>query len=436
MENINSCKDIHWSTIETNVFRLQLRIYKAAVNQEFEKMNKIQKLLIFSKSAKYLSVKRVIQNNDDRSNYILRTSKFKPCDNKHPIAISTIEDRSKQILIYFALSPQWEVEFQAENSIFRPCKSKLEAIQYIFLGISRNPKWVLSAEILKSFNQINYEYLLEKYNTFPELSQKIRVCLKSGILDRDKYIFSELNTPLSCLLLNIVFHELGKCIEAYIKNINGHCPYFTFVHYTTDFVIFYNDKKVLKNLNKVILEFLEPIGLELNSKKTKITHTLSPGFIFLGFNIFQRTKWVKVQKVVKKRNSNLQFITRIVPSKDSLKKHKLQIREIIRRYRGASQERLIQKLNPVIRNWALAKRTQMSSKTFQSLDQFMFLHLWKWGKSRHPMMSNYKLKKKYWHNVGTKNWVFGVETNSEIILQLHSKIPIKFIGLSDQKEVF
>jgi RNA-directed DNA polymerase len=170
----------------------------------------------------------------------------------------------------------------------------------------------------------------------------------------------------------------------------------------------------------------------------RIIHTLSPGFTFFRFDIFQQIKWVKVSKLVQRHNSNLQFITIIIPSKDSLKKHKLQIREIIQRYRGASQERLIQKLNPVIFNWAMANRTPTSSKTFQLLDQFVFLHLWKWGKSRHPMMSNYKLKKKYWHNVGTKNWLFGVEINNEIILQLqlHSKIPSKFIGLSYQKEVF
>jgi RNA-directed DNA polymerase len=52
MENINSWKDIQWKNIEKRVFRLQLRIFKAAANQELEKMYKLQKLLISSKSAK------------------------------------------------------------------------------------------------------------------------------------------------------------------------------------------------------------------------------------------------------------------------------------------------------------------------------------------------------------------------------------------------
>jgi RNA-directed DNA polymerase len=63
MANINSWKDIQWNDIEQRVFRLQLRIYKAALNKEFDKMYKLQRLLISSDSAKYLSVKKVTQDN-------------------------------------------------------------------------------------------------------------------------------------------------------------------------------------------------------------------------------------------------------------------------------------------------------------------------------------------------------------------------------------
>ena len=116
MENINSWKNIHWFDIEKNVFRLQHRIYKAAMNQEFQKMHKIQKLLLSSQSAKYLSVKRVTQNNDNRRTFSLRDAK----KNQALIPLLTIKDRSKQMLTYLALCPQWEADFELENYIFRP----------------------------------------------------------------------------------------------------------------------------------------------------------------------------------------------------------------------------------------------------------------------------------------------------------------------------
>lgn len=393
-------------------------------------MHKIQKLFLSSQSAKYLSVKRVIQNNDNRRTFSLRDAK----KNQGLIPLLTIKDRSKQMLIYLALCPQWEAEFEVENYILRPRRSKLDSIEAIFFEISGNPKWVLNGKISKSFDQINQEYLLKNCKTFPELSQKIKIYLKSGILDVEKYIFSELDSPLFYLLLKIVFHELGKYIEAYLKTLNGQHHFLKFIYYTNNFVIFYHDQKVLKKVKKIILKFFESTGFELNSKKMRLTHTLTPGFTFLGFSIFHQTKWVKVQKVIKNYYSNLQFISIFIPSKESLKKHKLQIREIIQGYRGASQEKLIQKLNTVIFNWGLPKRTPMSSKTFQSLDKFMFLHLLKWVKNRHPRMSHYKLKKKYWHQIGIKNRTFSVKTKSEIMLQLqlHSKIPIKFIRLIEE----
>ena len=326
-------------------------------------------------------------------------------------------------------------KFEAENSGFKLDKSELETIESIFIGISRNPKWVLNGEILDSFDQIDHNYLLNKCNTFQELYQQIKMYLKAGILDGKKNIFSDLDNPLSCLLVNIALHGLKKYIENYLKITCGNSDSFTFVRYATDFVVFHPDQKVLKSVKSVILEFLKPIRLRLNLKKTEITHTLPPGFTFLDFNIFQQIKWVKL----KKSQSNLQFITLIIPSKNCLKKHKSEIRQLIRRYRGASQERLLKKLNPVIRNWTLSKSSQMSSKMFQALDQFVIFHLWKWVKRRHPLMSKYKLKKKYWHQVRTKKWVFGVKSNDKIIvqLQLHSKIPVKdYLKVTETDSIF
>lgn len=66
MEIINSWNDIHWQAIEKRIFHLQLRIFKASMNQEWEKMYKLQKLLISSKFAKYLSVRRVTQDNEGK----------------------------------------------------------------------------------------------------------------------------------------------------------------------------------------------------------------------------------------------------------------------------------------------------------------------------------------------------------------------------------
>ena len=469
MSNINSWKDIRWAPIEERVFRLQLRIYKAATNGELEKLYKLQKLLISSKSAKYLSVRKVTQQNSGKKtpgvdNIIIKTPREKfflaerltldgkssdirrtyieyPDGKRRPLGIPTIEDRAKQMLAYLALCPQWEASFEASSYGFRPGRSVHDALEAVFLGICKKSKWVLDANISKCFDQINHQYLLEKCKTFPKMQKQIRAWLKAGILDGDDYAFPEMGTPqggiISPLLANIALHGIREHLNTYINSLGGHRPNnrqaFTYVRYADDFVFMHPEKKVIEDSIPVVQQFLEPIGLELHPVKTRLIHTFDsyegkpPGFTFLGFDIVQKVKRVKQREVYTKRPSNQKFITLITPSNEGVKRHKLKLKEIIRRSRGISQEKLIQKLNPIIRGWALSKRTQISSKTFQALDQYVFMHLWKWSRKRHPKMSKYKLKDKYWHKVGSRNWVFGMKCNDVVSLQLqmHSKITIK-----------
>jgi RNA-directed DNA polymerase len=468
MENINSWKDIRWTTIEKTVFQLQLRIYKAADEQNFEKMYKLQKLLISSKSAKYLAVRRVTQDNagkktsgvdkriiktpaerfalankltlNGKSSPIKRIFIPKSDGNQRPLGIPTIEDRAKQMLAYLALCPQWEANFEAGSYGFRPGRSVLDATEAIFLGMNRKPKWVLDADISKYFDRINHKYLITKCNTFPKMRQQIRAWLKVGILDADEYIFPEMGTPqggiISPLLANIVLHGLRAKLDDYINTLPGskrdNRAALTFVRYADDFILMYPNRDTLLALKEITEKFLEPIGLELHPIKTRLVHTRDwiddspPGFTFLGFDIVQKPKWTRMRNAFSKRKTNQSYITLITPSKEGIQLHKSKIRDTIRRHRGIDQEKLIQRLNPIILGWALSKRTQISSKTFQDLDAYVYLHLWKWARKRHPKMSRVKLKEKYWHTVGKNNWIFGIKHNGKVTKRIlrHSTIPI------------
>ena len=355
MENINSWKDVQWISVEQRIFRLQLRIYRAAAKQEFEKVYKLQKLLLSSKSAKFLAVKRVTQENagkktpgvdqklivsprekfqlaqtlqlDGKSSPILRTYIPKPDGNKRPLGIPTIEDRAKQALAYLALNPQWEARFEARSYGFRPGRSVNDAMEAIFLGISKKQKWVLDADIAKCFDQINHKYLLQKCNTFPEMRKQLHSWLKAGILDGETYAFPEMGTPqggiISPLLANIALHGIQEQLDEYINTLGGNRranrQTTTFVRYADDFIIMHPDLETLKGLKNIVQEFLKPIGLELHPQKTRICHTFktindeNPGFSFLGFYVIQKPKWTRMRAATTKRVTKQTFITLIRP---------------------------------------------------------------------------------------------------------------------------
>lgn len=59
-------KDIDWRKLERSVFKLQKRIYQASSRGDVKLVRKLQKLLISSRSARALSVRRVTQDNQGK----------------------------------------------------------------------------------------------------------------------------------------------------------------------------------------------------------------------------------------------------------------------------------------------------------------------------------------------------------------------------------
>ena len=202
---------IDWKTAEKMVYRLQTRIFKAKRRGDTKQVHRLQKLLMKSRSAKLLAVRRVTQDNAgkktagvdgvkslrpqqrlDLANDLSLTGKSKPTrrvmipkpgtTEERPLGIPCMIERARQLLVKLALEPEWEAVLETNTYGFRTGRSTQDAIQAIFNGIKFQPKYVLDADISKCFDKINQTALLNKLKTFPSLRRQINAWLKSGVV--------------------------------------------------------------------------------------------------------------------------------------------------------------------------------------------------------------------------------------------------------------
>ncbi len=457
-----------WSSLERGVFKLQKRIYRASRDNDVKAIHQLQRLLITSKAAILLAVRRVTQDNqgkhtagiDDLSSLtkdqklsLVQTILSDPLrvkaqpvrrvwipkpnqTGKRPLGIPVMEDRARQMLVKMALEPEWEARFEPNSYGFRPGRSCHDAMQAIFNHIRSASKYVLDADIASCFDRINHEALLDKLGTFPQLRRLIRAWLQAAIQDGGKLFPSSEGTPqggvISPLLANIALHGLATAVEdafQQFKHQPGACriPWKPVViRYADDFVIFHRTLEGIQQAQQVAAEWLKGMGLEMKPEKTRITHTLreldgTVGFDFLGFHVRQCPRG-KNRSAHGVKGAMLGFSPHIRPSPESQKRLLRKIREIVRSHRNVPQERLIMMLNPILRGWGNYFSTVVSKRVFAKMDMCIFHRLWSWASYRHANKGRRWIARKYWL-LREHGWTFGIQ--GKITLHKLADIPIR-----------
>ncbi|MBZ0280747.1 MAG: group II intron reverse transcriptase/maturase [Anaerolineae bacterium] len=461
-------KALPWKDIERQVFKLQKRIYQASVRGDVSIVHKLQRLLLRSWAARCLAVRRVTQDNrgkrtpgvdgktaltdKERMELVQNlnvTVKAQPLrrvwidkpgtTEKRPLGIPTIADRALQALVKLALEPEWEARFEPNSYGFRPGRGSHDAIEAIFKNIHYMPKYVLDADIAKCFDRINHAALLEKLNTFPLLYRLIKIWLKAGVMDGKELFPTEAGTPqggvISPLLANIALHGFETAItSAFPSTMRRNGERLTraqprVIRYADDFVILHRYLDVIEKAKTLAEAWLQTMGLELKSSKTRLTHTLHPhegnvGFDFLGFTIRQFSVGKAQQRILCNGQVKLTCKTLIKPSPQAVERHYRQIAEIITTHSSAPQEAVIARLNPIVRGWCGYYRAAVSKTIFRKLDHLVTRKLLWWAKRRHRKQSLKKAVARYWHmERAQRRWIFGTKTGMDLLQ--HADTPIE-----------
>jgi RNA-directed DNA polymerase len=317
------------------------------------------------------------------------------------LGIPTVADRVVQAALKLVLEPIFEADFSPVSYGFWPKRRAQDAIAEIHHFGTHGYQWVLDADIEACFDSIDHVALMDRVRTRitdRRVLALVKAFLKAGILtelgDRQN---THTGTPqggiLSPLLANIALSVLDEHVRAPWRpggtmsteygrarlRKRGDATW-RLVRYADDFVVLVNgDQKHAQAVREDVAAVIAPLGLRLSAAKTRTVH-LRDGFDFLGFHIQWR----------RKRGTNRWHVYTFV-AKRPIRSVKAKIRTLTRRTSQQDLERVLTRLNLVMRGWANYFRHAVAKNVFSMLDNFTWRrvirmliarHRWSWADVR------------------------------------------------------
>ncbi len=415
---------IDWRRVERNVRGIQVRIAKATQEGQWRKVKALQRWLTRSYCGKVMAARRVTENQGSRTAGVdrelwdtpetrleaigrMRRRGYKPKPlrrvyipkangKERPLGIPTMLDRAMQALHLLALEPVSESTSDPNSYGFRINRSTHDAMSQLFVSLSQtaSAQWVLEADIKGCFDHINHDWLLRNVRMDRTV---LRKWLKAGVIHKGLLQHTEEGTPqggiISPTLANVTLNGLESGLHAHLRERMGKTKAaglkVNVVRYADDFVITGSSKELLEDEVKPWVEgFLKERGLELSMEKTRIVH-ISEGFDFLGWNF--------------RKYSGKMLIK---PSKKNEQSNYCKVKEVISSNKTVRQYDLIDLLNPILRGWANYHSPVVAKMAFNRMDHLIHRAIWRWAKRRHPNKRVDWVRKKYFHSVELRNWVF------------------------------
>lgn len=261
------------------------------------------------------------------------------------LGIPTVVDRLVQQAILQVLTRLLDPTFSDSSYGFRPGRGAHDALKKASEYVAEGRGIVVDVDLEKFFDRVNHDILMSRLARRVEdkrLLKIIRRFLEAGLMQEGVCVRREEGTPqggpLSPLLANLLLDDLDRELER-----RGH----KFCRYADDCNIYVRSQAAGERVMASVCQFLE-VGLKLRVNREKSALARVEERKFLGYRLLSDGR------------------LGIAPK--SLEQAKDRIREISRRNRGISLERMIVELNSFLTGWVTYFRLAAMKSHLVALD--------------------------------------------------------------------
>lgn len=299
---------------------------------------------------------------------VKRVEIAKPDGGVRKLGIPTVLDRFIQQAVLQVLQRRWDPTFSQHSYGFRPGRSAHQAVAAAQQYIADGYRWVVDLDLEKFFDRVNHDRLMgtvAKRVKDKRVLRLIRAFLNAGVMANGLVSPTDEGTPqggpLSPLLSNLVLDELDRELEK-----RGH----RFVRYADDCNIHVRSERAGRRVMASLTQFItRRLKLKVNETKSAVARPWNRKFLGFSFTRHREPK------------------RRIAPK--ALARFKRRIRQLTRRTRGVSLQKMVEQLAVYLRGWQGYFGFCQTPSVLKALDSWIRRRLrsflwkqWKRGKRR------------------------------------------------------
>jgi RNA-directed DNA polymerase len=254
----------------------------------------------------------------------------KPDGGVRKLGIPTVVDRFIQQAVMQVLQRKWDWTFSEHSYGFRPGRSAHQAVEAAQKYIAAGYRWCVDLDLEKFFDRVSHDKLMGKVAARvgdKRMLKLIRAFLTAGVMESGLVSPVDEGTPqggpLSPLLSNIVLDELDQELER--RGLR-------FARYADDSTIYVRSRRAGMRVMESIKRFIATkLKLQVNEQKSAVARPWERKFLGFSFTMNREPK------------------RRIAPK--AVLRFKERVRELTRRTRGVSTERMAEELTRYLRGW-------------------------------------------------------------------------------------